>query len=320
MNQRRNLLMAIGATVTSSTFAQNTISSPTVSKGPLVWGGMDQATLDAAYDQSVYAPNIKQVQSRYASNSEITRKRLGNPQRFSYGPTAIEGMDVYLCKKPKAPIQIFIHGGAWRAGLAKNFGFKAETFVNAGAHFVVPDFINVIESNGELMPMIDQVRRSIAWVYNNAHTFNGDPNRIFLSSHSSGAHLAGVTLITDWVKAGLPKNIIKGGVLCSGMYDLQPVRLSARSNYVKFTDEVENALSSQRHLENLHTPIIVAHGDLETPEFQRQSRDFVKAVKAVGKPVEYILGEGYNHFEMPETYANPYGLLGKSTLEQMNLA
>ena len=320
MNQRRNLLMAIGATVTSSTFAQNTISSPTVSKGPLVWGGMDQATLDAAYDQSVYAPNIKQVQSRYASNSEITRKRLGNPQRFSYGPTAIEGMDVYLCKKPKAPIQIFIHGGAWRAGLAKNFGFKAETFVNAGAHFVVPDFINVIESNGELMPMIDQVRHSIAWVYNNAHTFNGDPNRIFLSSHSSGAHLAGVTLITDWVKAGLPKNIIKGGVLCSGMYDLQPVRLSARSNYVKFTDEVENALSSQRHLEYLHTPIIVAHGDLETPEFQRQSRDFVKAVKAVGKPVEYILGEGYNHFEMPETYANPYGLLGKSTLEQMNLA
>jgi len=320
MNQRRNLLMALGASFAANTLAQTTSSPSQSPKGPIVWRDMDQSALDNSYDQSVYAPNIKQVQSRYASNSDITRSRLGNPIRLAYGPTPIEALDVYLCKRPKAPIQIFIHGGAWRAGLAKNFGFKAETFVNAGAHFVVPDFINVIESNGDLMPMIDQVRRSIAWVYKNAHTFNGDPNQIYLSSHSSGAHLAGVALTTDWAKLGLPKDIMKGGVLCSGMYDLQPVRLSARSSYVKFTDEIENALSSQRHLHLLNTPIIVAHGDMETPEFQRQSKDFTKAVNDAGKPFKYILGKGYNHFEMPETYANPYGILGKATLEQMQLA
>jgi len=311
--------MALGASFASNALAQTTPPNQ-LPKGPIVWGDMDQATLDNSYDQSVYAPNIRQVQNRYAFNSEITRSRLGNPTRLAYGPTSIEALDVYLCKQPKAPIQIFIHGGAWRAGLAKNFGFKAETFVNAGAHFVVPDFINVIESNGDLMPMIDQVRRSIAWVYQNAHTLNGDPNRIYISSHSSGAHLAGVALTTDWAKMSLPKNIIKGGVLCSGMYDLKPVRLSARSNYVKFTDEVEDALSSQRHLEFLNTPIIVAHGDMETPEFQRQSKDFVKAVKEKGKPVDYILGKAYNHFELPETFANPFGILGKATLEQMKLA
>ena len=90
-------------------------------------------------------------------------------------------------------------------------------------------------------------------------------------------------------------NILKGGVLCSGMYDLKPVRLSARSSYVKFTDSVESALSSQRHLEYLNTPIIVAHGSLETPEFQRQSRDFVKAVKEAGKSAELVIGQQYNH-------------------------
>ena len=115
-------------------------------------------------------------------------------------------------------------------------------------------------------------------------------------------------------------NIIKGGLLCSGMYDLKPVRLSARSSYVRFTDRVEEALSSQRHLEFLNAPIIVAHGSLETPEFQRPSRDFVKAVKDLGKPVEYVIGQHYNHFEMPETIANPYGILGKLALKQMMLA
>ena len=114
-------------------------------------------------------------------------------------------------------------------------------------------------------------------------------------------------------------NIIKGGLLCSGMYDLKPARLSARSSYIKFTDSMEDTLSTQRHLEFLNTPIIVAHGSLETPDFQRQSRDFAKAVKDMGKPVDYVVGQNYNHFEMPETIANPYGILGKLVLKQMKL-
>ena len=100
------------------------------------------------------------------------------------------------------------------------------------------------------MPMAEQVRRAVAWVYKNAASFGGDPNRIYVSGHSSGAHLAGVPLITDWQKDfGVPADVIKGALLSSGMYDLKPVRLSKRGAYVKFTDEMEEALSSQRHLD-----------------------------------------------------------------------
>lgn len=95
--------------------------------------------------------------------------------------------------------------------------------------------------------------------------------------------------------------------------------LSARANYVKFTPEVIEKLSPQQHLEKLVAPIIVAHGTLETPEFQRQNRDFAAAVKKAGKPIKFLVGEGYNHFEMFETLGNPYGLLGRAMLEQMNL-
>jgi len=108
-------------------------------------------------------------------------------------------------------------------------------------------------------------------------------------------------------------------VLSSGMYDLKPVRLSKRSKYVNFTDEMEEALSAQRHIDRLNLPLILAYGTYETPEFQRQTRDFHQAVKAAGKPVELLVGEGYNHFEMLETLANPYGLLGRAALAQMGL-
>jgi arylformamidase len=293
---------------------------PAREKGPRVWLDLDQKELDDAYDQSKYSPNIQQVIGRYAANSEEARRHLGAPKRLSYGTTPIEGADLYPTSRPNAPIHIFVHGGAWRGGLAKDYAFQAELLVNAGAHYIALDFINVLEAKGDLMPMADQVRRGIAWVYKNAASFGGDPNRLYISGFSSGGHLGGVALITDWQKDhGVPADVIKGAVLCSGMYDLKPVRLSARSSYVKFTDEMEQALSTQRYLDKINTPVVVAHGTLETPEFQRQTREFASALKAANKPVQFLIGQGYNHFEMAETFAHPYGLLGRSVLAQMKL-
>jgi len=66
--------------------------------------------------------------------------------------------------------------------------------------------------------------------------------------------------------------------------------------------------------------LVVAYGTCETSEFRRQNREFAAAVEANGKVVELLVGEHYNHFELPETLGNPYGLLGRAALELMGLA
>jgi arylformamidase len=66
--------------------------------------------------------------------------------------------------------------------------------------------------------------------------------------------------------------------------------------------------------------VIVAHGTFESPEFQRQARDFASALRAAGKPVSLLTAVGYNHFEIIETLANPYGVLGRALLRQMSLS
>jgi arylformamidase len=288
-------------------------------KGPAVWLDMDQQALDDAYDQTVYAPNRDQVAKRRVANSDKARAVIGAPERVAYGATEIEKLDIYRTPQANAPVNIFVHGGAWRANSAADYAFLAEPFVKAGAHYVILDFTNVDETGGDLFPMVEQVRRAVGWVYRNAASFGGDPNRLYLTSHSSGSHLAGCVVTHDWRRDNLPADILKGAALGSGMYDLEPVRLSKRSKYVRFTDEMEQALSAQRHIDKLYAPLILAYGTYETPEFQRQTRDFYAAVKAAGKPVELFVGEGYNHFEMLETLANPYGLLGRAVLAQMRL-
>jgi arylformamidase len=258
---------------------------------------------------------------RYASLSNEARAHVGDPKRFSYGSTPVEALDLYPAKKPNAPIFVFIHGGAWLRGEAKNYGYPAELFVNSGVNYIALDFIAVGPANGDISLMADQVRRAIAWTYKNAASFGGDANRLYVGGHSSGGHLCGVALVTDWQKDfGLPANMVKGGLCMSGMYDMKPVRLSKRSSYVKFTDMMEQAMSSQRQLDKLQAPIIVTYGTNETPEFQRQNRDFAAAVKAAGKPVEVIEAPNYNHFEMCESLGNPYGPNGRAALKLMQLA
>jgi arylformamidase len=306
---RRNFVVAAGAFAAAPALAQSK-----------VFLEYDQAALDAAYDQSKYAPNLSQVVKRYASNSELTRSRLGPPQRVAYGSQAIEALDIYRTERPNAPVHVFIHGGAWRSGAAKDYAFPAEMFVGAGAHYVVADFSWVQDTGGDLAPISDQIRRALAWVARNSASYGGDASRIFVSGHSSGGHQAGVLATTDWQRDfGLPRDVVKGYVLVSGIYDLYPVSLSARANYVKFNAGALAELSPIRHLERIRAPIALVYGTLETPEFQRQSREFAQALKKAAKPVQLIVADGYNHFEVMETLANPFQFAGRVALEQMKL-
>jgi arylformamidase len=294
---------------------------PPHEKGPLVFLDYDQIELDAAYDQAVYQPNILQLNKRWASNSARTRARIGEPERRAYGDSVIEQLDLFRTAKSNAPIFVFIHGGAWIRGDAKSYSAPAEMFVGAGAHYIVPDFTSVADAGGSLFPMAEQMRRAIAWVWRKAASFGGDPNRLYIGGQSSGAHLAAVALTTDWPREfDVPADIVKGGLCTSGMYELAPVRLSARANYVKFTDAMVEALSPIRHLDRLGAPVIVSYGTYETPEFIRQAKEFATAVRDAGKLRELVVAENYSHLDLPETLCNPYGLLGDAVLKMMGLA
>ena len=294
-------------------------------RGPLVWRDMDQDALDNAYDQLVYAPNRDIILGRIAAASGRARENLGAPERVPYGASEYERFDLFRARGAAlaggglAPINVFVHGGGWRVGGAAESALNAQSLVNAGAHAFILDFINVEQAGGSLVPMHRQVSGALAFIWNNAAGFGGDRSRFYVSAASSGAHLAACALSSGWREQKLPADFCRGAVLVSGMYDLAPVRLSKRSAYVKFTDEMEDDLSPQRHIDGITTPIVLVYGSGDTPEFQRQTRDFLGALRQAQKSAEVIFAEGYNHFELIETIANPYGPAGRARLTQMGL-
>ncbi|MBI3061771.1 MAG: hypothetical protein HYY83_07335, partial [Deltaproteobacteria bacterium] len=117
-------------------------------KGPRVWLDMDQKEIDDAYDQSVWAPNQKHLNARRDAANKRALARIGLPERAAYGSTEVEKLDIYRTKQANAPINVFIHGGAWRGGSARASAYQAEMYIAAGAHYVSLDFISVLKAGG----------------------------------------------------------------------------------------------------------------------------------------------------------------------------
>jgi arylformamidase len=124
-------------------------------------------------------------------------------------------------------------------------------------------------------------------------------------------------LTTDWKALGGPADLLKGGVAMSGMYELYPVMLSARSSYVKISPEELAALSPLRHLDKLTCPAIVVNGDRESPEFQRHAAEFSTVLAGMGKLTGRFVLAGKNHFEVPEELNSADTALSKAVLAMM---
>jgi arylformamidase len=285
--------------------------------GPKVFLDYSQEDLDRAYDQRAWAPNVGEVRRRYAEASAATRARFAHQAGVAYGPSADEALDVFPAAGPGAPVHVFVHGGAWRARIRDEYHCLADGIVPAGATFVALGFSAIPDVR--LPEMAEQVRRGLAWIYRNARSFGGDPERLYVSGHSSGAHLAAVALTTDWTRLGLPPDVLKGGLLVSGMYDLRPVLLSARSAYVEVSPDEVDRLSPRRHLDRLRCPLLLACGGRESPEFQRHARDMAAALRETPYPTEPIVAEGENHFEAIGSLGRPDGLLARAARRQMGV-
>jgi arylformamidase len=264
-----------------------------------------QDELNRNFDQRSWVSNALEVIARYPVLSAATRARFQHRANVPYGSGADETLDIFPARDG-APVQVFVHGGAWRHFSKDDYSFPADAYVPAGINTVVVNFTNL--PNVRLPQMVDQVRRAIEWVYRNARSFGGDAEKLYLSAQSSGAHLSAMALTMD--------DFVKAATLVSGPYYLEPVMLSKRSDYVKLSGAEVQALSPGLHAHRIRCPVIVAYADNDTDEFQRQSREFAAALDKAGRLAGVMRLPGVNHFELMECFRDAAHPLVRAILEQ----
>jgi arylformamidase len=308
--RRRHLLAATG------TLGLTTVAPASVQPAP-VFLDYTQEQLDKAYDQSFWAPQMAELEASDGATSAEVRRNMP-PRTERYGTNDEDLIDIFT--PPKAlgvPVLVFIHGGAWTRNSRQDVSFPAPTLVGRGAAYLAPDFGSL--KTISLPEMIENCRRALEWTVRNAASFGGDPGRVFLAGHSSGAHLAGRVLITDWTARGLPADAIKGALLMSGMYDLYPVRLSSRSKFLHITPQEEEAASPMRHLSRITCPIAVTSADEDSPEFKRQSAVFVDALQGMRRLASRTLAFNANHFQEDDRLGQPDSEISRALFSLMGV-
>jgi len=253
----------------------------------------DQAELDRQYEQRTFVPDADEIIRRYAEKSDLVRKTLGEPRVERYGPTPPETLDIYGSGKKAF---VFVHGGAWKRQSSREQAFPAEAVIAAGAAYVALNFANLPSLT--LPEMVAQVCRGLSWVEKHLS------RDIALFGHSSGAHLAACSLTRI--------SVARSALLICGVYDLLPVRLSARNEYVRLDEKLEHEYSPIRHAANIRCPVTVGWSEHEGPDFARQSREFAERLQA-----PTLIGKGLNHFTMVETLADPASALGRAALNML---
>lgn len=273
------------------------------------------------YNARAAIPDHPYVFTRWVKDSAHIRHNSAALLDLMYGEAAGERLDFFPARRGGAPLLVFIHGGWWRSLDKSDFSFIAPAFLQAGFNVALTNYTLAPAANiGEI---ITQQQRALVWLYQHAEQYDFNPDRIFIAGHSAGAHLAAILLGSAWPelelglnddqRTPLPTDLLKAGILLSGVYDLAPLRHAPFVNVdLQLTpDQIKQW--SPLTLTTPKSPFISAVGALESDEFKRQTALLGQAWGAT-RQADY-LDTGTNHLTICDAFATPGTALCDASLK-----
>ena len=280
-----------------------------------LWHGYDQVALNDQYKASgTRIPNPGDYLDRWRADSEQFRANSACLLDVPYGPHPQEHLDVFLSQRPNAPIHVFIHGGYWYSLTSKEFSFIAKGLAPAGFVAVILNY--ALCPTVTLAELVRQVRAGIAHVHAHARDWGADPRRLSVSGHSAGGHLVASAMTTDWAafSPGRPDDMVKAGLSLSGLYDLEPIRLSHVNEHLRLDTDQAAALSPCKHLQHARGALSMAVGGRESEQFHWQQEHFGSVwAERTGAAPRIVDLPGHHHFSLLDELADPHGVLARET-------
>ena len=273
---------------------------------------------EAQYNNRAMVPEHPQIIANWVNESAKVRASDRCELDLEYGASYLEKLDLFFPETPSKALLVFIHGGYWRSLDKNDFSFLAPAFTQRG--------ITVATINYGLAPQLridDIVRQSrvaIAWLAQNARRYGADANKIYVAGHSAGGHLAAMMAATHWpsVSTTLPINLINGTISISGLYDLEPIRLTSVNQEVRLDAAAAQRLSPALMQPAAATPMLIAVGGDESAEFKRQNQLLLDRWSKLCAMQDIPL-PGANHFTVVEELGKAQSPLHQAALTMMGV-
>ena len=286
-----------------------------MSKKELSWERMSIETLEREYSPSSCVTNYLELVQSYTSESKEISKLLKFEKDLIYGISIDETLDLCLAEVDDSPLVIFIHGGYWQLLSKNDCLFPAKDFFDEGISYCSIDY--TLAPHANIDEMIEQCIRAVQWLYQSAIKYGYDEKKFFLIGSSAGAHLAAMTMLTDWENYDLPADIIKGCTLLSGVYDIRPIVKTYINEPLNLDMQTASMLSPLFKVRSHTANLIISWGENETNEFKRQSIEFDKKWKACGNTSHLLEVKGNNHFDIVFNMMKKDCALRKLIIEQI---
>lgn len=256
----------------------------------------DQAAVDLAYDPRLTVANADDLIADRAAASTAALARM-RPLTLAYGPSEAEHLDLYRPGEANAPVHLFIHGGFWRSFSARDYAFVAPPLVDQGVLVAVVNYGLCPEVT--IDEIVRQCRAALAWAWRYAAEHGGDPDRITVSGHSAGGHLAAMLAAGGWQRdQGLPDDVVKGVCTISGLFDLEPLARSWLQPILRLTPDTIRRNSPIHHPPAAPLPLLVAVGEKETDAFHQQSLAYLDGLRDRGMDGRSMVVSGRNHIDI----------------------
>jgi len=278
----------------------------------------DPAFLSREYNNRELFPDHPRHFARWAESSAQARSTMTCYLDRAYGASPGETLDIFPARKGDGSALMFIHGGYWRSLDKRDFSFLAPAWVDAGVSLVVVNYDLCPKVSIERI--VQQMLAASVWLYRHAEQYGMDEDRLYVSGHSAGAHLAAMMLAALWpvMDRSLPKDLYKGAIAVSGVYDLRPLAdVGWLQGDLRLDEDAALRVSPAYLPPATRAPLALAVGGLESSEFKRQNALLAQRWKPVLAGT--IPMPGRDHFTVVDGLGDPANALFVGAKRMMRL-
>ncbi|QKG68429.1 alpha/beta hydrolase [Pseudomonas sp. B14-6] len=145
---------------------------------------------------------------------------------IAYGDDPRQKLDVYVPRHPpeNAPVVVFFYGGSWNSGSRSDSSFVGEALASRGVVAVLADYRLYPQVRYPLF--LEDGAKAVAWTHDHIHRFSGDPQRLYLMGHSSGAYNVAMLALDPGLlgAVGMSPHDLRGWIGLAGPYDFLPIQ------------------------------------------------------------------------------------------------